>query len=216
MRTAPPTSANVSGKLISLPAVPTGVGTRFSWQREVDLALIPPREVRVWLPPDYSEDDGVGYPTLYCNDGQYIINSDSDSARSWHLDRAVTQMCRAGAIERPPVVVLIDNCRRDSKNRLGDVDVGPLVVMRRRWLEYGDGVVGRKYIAWLCDELKPSIDAQFNTQPGAESTSALGSSMGGLAAFLAVWWRPDVFGAAAALSPVFQDLVQIGGRVGLG
>jgi len=190
------------GTLITLPAVPTGAGRPFSWQRELDHAILPQRVVRVWLPPGYSEDDEVGFPTLYCHDGQYMI---SDGPRDWKLDRSVARLYKAGAMARPPVVVLIDNCRSGDRSRLGDVNLGPLVISRRRWLEYSDNPIGRRYIAWLCDDLKPEIDRLFNTCPGPESTAALGSSMGGLAAFLGLWWRPDVFGGAAALSPVFQS-----------
>merc|ERR1712146_825883 len=53
------------------------------------------------------------------------------------------------------------------------------------------------------DELKPAIDARFRTLTTPEHTCTMGSSMGGLCAFLSLW-RPETFGGAACLSPVFQ------------
>ena len=38
---------------------------------------------------------------------------------------------------------------------------------------------GQSYLSYLCDELKPSVDARFRTHPEPEHTHALGSSMGG-------------------------------------
>eukprot|EP00966_Prymnesium_polylepis_P071645 1664016-Prymnesium_polylepis.1 len=66
-------------------------------------------------------------------------------------------------------------------------------------------------------QLKPAIDRRFRTLAAPEHTHTMGSSMGGLCAFLSVWERPDVFGGAACLSPVFQapllaDVALNGGR----
>ena len=182
--------------------------TTFTWKRELDHLLLPPRDVRVWLPPDYSSDTARAHPTLYCHDGQHVIARPGlwrAPMRSWHVDRAIETLSASGALEATPVVVLIDNCHRDGRNRLGDIDVAGAPLLRRRWLEYSsEGVLGERYLNWVCDDLKPLVDTHFNTNPSAAHTHAMGSSMGGCAAFNSVWRRPDAFGNAACLSPVFR------------
>jgi enterochelin esterase-like enzyme len=181
--------------------------TRFSWGREVDHLLLPPRDVRVWLPPDYTGSDAA-HPVLICHDGQHVIpepGSGEVAPRSWHLGRTLTRLCRADAFTRTPIVVLVDNCHsgKMGKERLGDLDLPGMPLMRRRWVEYGDTPIGHRYIDWLVDELKPSVDAAFHT--AASETYLMGSSMGGTSAFLGLWRRPDVIAGAACLSPVFHE-----------
>jgi enterochelin esterase-like enzyme len=48
------------------------------------------------------------------------------------------------------------------------------------------------------------VNSRFATLVGPLDTFAMGSSLGGLASFLAVHRRSDVFSAAACLSPAFQ------------
>jgi hypothetical protein len=162
---------------------------------EWDHIILPDRSVRVWLPPEYDEQRATGYPTLYIHDGEGLMR---DGPKSWGLDRTLTQLIAAGSIEAP-IVVMVDSTGRDG------FDIGAAPVLRRRWLEYGGSpLLGDRYLSFIADELKPTIDERFRTLPAPEFTSTMGSSMGGLCAFLSVWQRPEVFGAAACLSPVFQ------------
>lgn len=55
-------------------------------------------------------------------------------------------------------------------------------------------------ILFLCNTVKPLIDAQFSTLSDTENTMIFGYSLGGLAALYALYQRPDVFGAAGCLS----------------
>ena len=55
-------------------------------------------------------------------------------------------------------------------------------------------------IAFLCDVVKPMVDAQFSTLSDAANTMIFGYSLGGLAALYALYERPDLFGAAGCLS----------------
>ena len=51
--------------------------------------------------------------------------------------------------------------------------------------------------------LKPLIDATYRTKPEAAHTAVMGSSMGGLIAFMMAWHHPEIFAKAACLSPAF-------------
>lgn len=131
--------------------------------------------------------------------GQWLM---APGYKSWSLQHTLTSLIAQGAIEEP-IVVMIESVPSDQ---LGDVGPDFLPLFRRRWMEYNVDLPGpgQAYLSYMCDELKPSIDERFRTRPGPVDTHALGSSMGGLCAFLSLWRRPDVFGNAACLSPVLQ------------
>ena len=184
----------------------------FSLRGEIDHLLLPKREIRVWLPPGYESSGAARYPVLYCHDGQHMISEDEGAfppPRSWRLGITLSELLTADGVNtRPsiqaPIVVLINNCHQNGTNLLGDIDLVGQPLFRRRWLEYGDTPLGRRYIDWVCDVLKPEIDAEYRTRPKPRHTHAMGSSMGGLCAFNSVWQRPDVFANAACLSPAFN------------
>jgi len=60
------------------------------------------------------------------------------------------------------------------------------------------------YSAYLIQELKPRIDANYRTRPEPAQTGVLGSSMGGLCSLVLAWEHPEVFGSAASLSGAFM------------
>jgi predicted alpha/beta superfamily hydrolase len=161
--------------------------------------LLPERNVRVWTPPGYETHDEQHYPTLYAHDGQWLMDN---SWRSWRLQDTLAELITREEIEAP-IVVMVDSV---PPNQPGDVGPDALPLVRRRWAEYKLDLPGpgAAYLSFLCDKLKPEIDRAFRTRPAPEHTHALGASMGGLCAFLSMYRRPDVFGNAACLSPVFQ------------
>jgi predicted alpha/beta superfamily hydrolase len=56
-------------------------------------------------------------------------------------------------------------------------------------------------VAYLADTIKTLVDARYRTIPARGTTCVAGSSMGGLISLFAFIARPDIFGAAAAMSP---------------
>lgn len=143
-----------------------------------------PRDVIVWLPPGYETDLQRRYPVLYMHDGQNIFDPQTSAfGRDWRVDEVTDSLIRAGEIE-PPIVVGLYNTPDRS-------------------LEYSDTTLGRAYMAFLTGILKPLIDRTYRTRPEREHTATMGSSMGGLIAFLLVWEHPETFSAAGCLSPAF-------------
>jgi predicted alpha/beta superfamily hydrolase len=67
--------------------------------------------------------------------------------------------------------------------------------------EAGGGGKGDAYAAFLARTLKPTVDERFRTERGRDRTVVAGSSMGGLISLAALLRHPEVFGAAAVLSP---------------
>mmetsp|Transcript_22423 Transcript_22423/g.70117 ORF Transcript_22423/g.70117 Transcript_22423/m.70117 type:complete len:422 (+) Transcript_22423:2-1267(+) len=155
----------------------------------VDQLLMPTRTVKVWLPPAYRTHKTARFPVLYAHDGQNVIHDhESWTGHSWRLTAALSAMIAEGLLppEAQPIVVAIDNTGR------------------RRHLEYSDSPPGDAYLDFVCEGIKPRIDAEFRTRSEPEHTHAIGASLGGLCAFRSVWTRPAHFGNCAALSPVFQ------------
>ena len=172
------------------PSVPTSLAAP-----RLPSVLLVHTQVYVWLPPGYNEARAAGqrFPVIYCQDGQNKVSRGrqqrameegtrwrervraprGESARvpqmdartswlnaDWNLGRAATLLLEEGKI-RAPIFVLIYNS-------------GTL-----RRIEYGDNPVGRAYVDWMCDDLKPRIDREFASLPAPRHTMALGSSMGG-------------------------------------
>lgn len=184
--------APATGRLVAAPHIPR--------RGLLDGILLPERDIRVWLPPGYDEDEQRRFPVLYVHDGQNMMRSRTSwrDRPSWELGSTFSWLLARDQVE-PAIVVMIDSV---------EVGSGPLnnPLLRRRWLEYDSNtpVFGERYLTFVCDELKPAIDAEFRTLTGPAATSSLGSSMGGLCSFLLLWKRPDTFGNSACLSPVFQ------------
>lgn len=155
------------------------------WHRQLVGSGLKPRDVAVWLPPEYDADPARRYPVLYMHDGQNCFDPQTSAfGQAWQIDVTATRLIRAGIIE-PLIVVGVWNTPD-----------------RRR--EYGaDPVLATAYVQFLCTTLKPLIDATYRTKPEAAHTAVMGSSMGGLIAFVMVWDHPDIFTKAACLSPAF-------------
>lgn len=60
---------------------------------------------------------------------------------------------------------------------------------------------GQDPLAWAVEEFLPMVEQHFNVGRTPQSRATLGWSMGGFGALLLAQQRPDLFSAAAALSP---------------
>ncbi len=144
------------------------------------------RDIIVWLPPGYDVDTNKRYPVLYVHDGQNVFDpSTSYTLVDWQIDEHADSLITSGSMESI-IVVAVNNTTHRSD-------------------EYGDTDLGRRYLRFLAEDLKPMIDANYRTRSDRNSTVIMGSSMGGLISFLAVWLHPETFSAAACLSPYFPD-----------
>ena len=160
-----------------------GITGEVHYHRQLAGPGILPRDVIVWLPPGY--DEGLDrYPVLYMHDGQNIADpATSFIGVDWQVDETAQRLILEGRMD-PVIVVGIYN----SPQRMDD---------------YGAGEQGRAYRYFVVDVVKPLIDATYRTRPDREATATMGSSMGGLVAFLLAWHHPETFRQAACLSPAF-------------
>ena len=144
------------------------------------------RDVIVYLPPSYSEGERR-YPVVYMHDAQNLFDrATSFIGEEWQVDETMESL---------------------SADGLEAVVVGLPHAGERRIAEYSPPSNGNRqargdrYVAFVCETVKPMIDRDFRTQTGRDSTTVLGSSMGGLISLYAFFARPDVFGRAGAMSP---------------
>lgn len=143
-----------------------------------------PRDVIIWLPPSYEKDISRRYPVLYMHDGQNIIDPrTSFGGHDWRVDEVADSLMRA--------------------NKMAEIIIVGIYNSPDRAPEYSDSELGRGYINFVATELKPLIDQTYRTKPDAKNTAVMGSSMGGLSAFLFVWQRPEIFSKAGCLSSAF-------------
>lgn len=144
------------------------------------------RDILVATPPGYDSSD-EHYPVVYMHDGQNLFDPTTSYAGDWSLLETLAALARDG-IEA--IVVGITNTgtfRRYEYSPFRDEQHGG-----------GDGEL---YVEFLVETIKPLIDRSFRTEPDRASTLTAGSSLGGLVSLFSFLHRPDVFGAAGALSP---------------
>ena len=169
--------------------------------------LLPPRPITVWLPPSYEASGRKRHRVIYVHDGQNAIDDeDSWTGSSWRMAGALTRLAERGAL---------GTCTGDDCDDC-DIDPLPLLVllpsadgdvvpgMRRRHLEYGDGVFGARHADFVAGTVLPLVNDRFRTVATPEGTVAIGSSLGGQAALHLLLRHPTLFGGAACLSPAFQ------------
>mmetsp|Transcript_5219 Transcript_5219/g.9947 ORF Transcript_5219/g.9947 Transcript_5219/m.9947 type:complete len:451 (+) Transcript_5219:93-1445(+) len=199
------------GRLVTLPAdyyfssSTTSTSNVFAPSIGSSFLLSPPRDIHVWLPPQYDEypNQDIRFPVLYCHDGQNAIqDSSSWTGYSWRLAGALTRMSerkmlQTNHLHTPPIVVLLP-CAQDR-----------IAFVPRRHLEYGDisQTFAQSHADFVSFTLKPLIDSMFRTMPEKEHTAAVGSSLGGQASFHLLVRHPDIFGKAACMSPAFQPSI---------
>ncbi len=148
------------------------------------------RTLRVLLPAGYGDQVNATrrYPVLYLLDGQNLFDACLSiySHHEWRVDETVARLV-AGQRIPPLIVVGIDNSGAGRA---------------QEFLPYADdlqgqalaGPGGRRFPAFLADEVLPYVDTNYRTLRGAANTGIGGSSYGGIAALYALLQRPELFG----------------------
>ncbi|MEX0722616.1 MAG: alpha/beta hydrolase-fold protein [Gracilimonas sp.] len=154
---------------------------------------VAPRNVEVWLPPDYAEEDST-YQVLYMHDGQNVFNPETSyNGNDWMVDEVMTNLIREGKVPKTIVVAVWNTGEtRFAEYMPNKPNDAPLMGY--------DEIISDEYLKFLVEELKPFVDANYRTKREAEFTSVMGSSMGGLISLYAIMEYPDVFGAAGCVS----------------
>lgn len=154
------------------------------YHRQMNGEGILPRDVIVWLPPDYDNSD-KRYPVLYMHDGQNIIDPRTSAfGVDWEIDETCTRLIEEKTI--PPLIVVGIYNTKD------------------RTQEYVPGTKGYAYMKFIVEVLKPVIDKTYRTNLSRDNTFIGGSSAGGLCAFMLAWEYPKIFSKAMCMSPALK------------
>jgi predicted alpha/beta superfamily hydrolase len=144
----------------------------------------------VHLPPNYGKSD-TRYPVLYLQDGQNLFDrATAFAGQEWGADETADALVRQDVIE-PLILVGVYNAG------YGRVDEYTPTRDRRT----GHGGKAPQYATMLVEELKPFIDATYDTLPDRMNTGIAGSSLGGLLSLAVGLWYADVFGKLGVMSP---------------
>lgn len=180
----------------------TATGAIESWQ-DMPSRYVAPRNVDVWLPPDYALHPHRRYPVVYMHDGQNLFDPALVFNHfDWDIDGAMTRLIAQGKV-RPAIVVGIWNTPRRFEEYMPERAVqGELVTtgvpqyppLPRASLQ------SEAYLRFVVTELKPFIDRHYRTRRGRSDTTMMGSSMGGLISLYALARYPNVFGSVAGVS----------------
>jgi pimeloyl-ACP methyl ester carboxylesterase len=176
------------GSIISLPPEDTyGIDSKLNGNQ----LLLPPRQIDVWLPPDYSPQRQ--HPVLLSHDGQNAMSDASSwTGASWRMIGALTRLADRKLLRTPtPIVVLLPSAE-------GDFIPG----LRRRHLEYAaDGLFAEAHADFVVNTIKPLVENRFST---STEWHAIGTSLGGQASMQLLLRYPNEFRGVACMSPYFE------------
>lgn len=172
---------------------------------------VPPRNVDIWLPPGYAQDSKQHYPVIYMHDGQNLFDPELAFAGvDWGVDPAIQRLIARHKIT-PPIVVGIWN----TDNRVGEympekpledpsirAKVDKFVEPYRGKIQFD--VCSDAYLAFIVEELKPWVDAEFRTMADQSHTHIAGSSLGAFISLYAVCQYPDIFCGAGCVSSAWN------------
>ncbi|HEV2270470.1 MAG TPA: alpha/beta fold hydrolase [Steroidobacteraceae bacterium] len=142
------------------------------------------RDVIVFLPPGYDQDESRRYPVVYALHGFFI------GAEEWtheiHVPQTIEGAFAKGSL--PMIVVL-----PDSKTIYG----GSM---------YSSSVTAGDFERFIAHDLVAYIDTHYRTIPERVSRGLVGHSMGGYGVARIGMKHPDVFGSLYIMSPCCLSL----------
>lgn len=149
------------------------------------------RDVMVYLPPGYQQEETRRYPVLYLQDGQNLFDSATAfNGTEWGVDETAQRLILGGKIE-PLIVVGIYNSGGDRID-----EYTPTVDPRQK-----RGGKADLYGRFLIEEMKPFIDRTYRTLAAPEFTGLGGSSLAGLLSLYLGLKHPNVFSRLMVMSP---------------
>lgn len=146
------------------------------------------RLITTYLPPGYDDRPEQRYPVLYMQDGQNLFMPErAFGGVPWRIDAAADRVI-GDRKAQPMIIVGIDHA--------GEKRIDEFTPTRDEARKAGGGADA--YLDFVVNTVKPAIEARYRTN-GVSATG--GSSLGGLVALYLALKRPDIFSAAAVMSP---------------
>jgi predicted alpha/beta superfamily hydrolase len=163
------------------------------------------RFLRVLVPEGYDApaNSARRYAVLYLADGQNLFDPATSvfGPSEWRVDETLEQLIADNRI--PPLIVVgVDDAGRDA--RAHEYLPYPDTAAAHGYPAYDPHPQGKRYPAFLIDEVMPYINMRYRTLGDAAHTGIGGSSYGALISTYVVTARPGVFGLLLAESPTFN------------
>jgi predicted alpha/beta superfamily hydrolase len=148
------------------------------------------RDLIVYTPPGYEEQQWRRFPVLYLHDGQNLFDGATSfiPGQDWHVGQTADDCIQTGKVE-PLIIVGMYN----TKARIREYT--PTHVPK-----LGGGRADR-YAKFLLEEVKPFIEREYRALTGSQYNGIGGSSLGGLVSLYLGLKHSRMFGKIAALSP---------------
>lgn len=163
------------------------------------------RKLRVLLPDGYDDpaNRGKRYAVLYLADGQNLFDPATGvfGPREWHVDEIVHELVATGKVP-PMIVVGVDDAGASERDH--EYLPWPDSATAKINPQYDPAPEGKRYPAFLVDEVMPLINRSYRTLTDPSHTGIGGSSYGGVISVYTVEVRPGVFGRLLAESTVFR------------
>lgn len=167
---------------------------------------LPERDLYVYLPPGYDEDQDAHYPVLFMHDGQncfqaYVADS---FAGSWRADETADRLINQGHM-RACIIVGVSN---GGEERIREY-LPPYASIQPRLGKYPipwpNARCGRADVTYeyYAEDVASFLRAHFRVREGRDHTATCGSSMGGLFSTYIAWERPGFARHHGILSPTY-------------
>lgn len=150
------------------------------------------RDLEIFLPKGYHDNDSTRYPVLYFYDGDNLFDQIVGGMSEWEVDEHINMVDAMGGLAA--IVIGIPS----NHHRSAEYKPYPSEHVKEDTVVYGD-----KHAEWYATDLKNYVDANYRTLPGREHTSIGGCSLGGLMAYYSVMEFPEVYGLGIIFSPSF-------------
>lgn len=148
------------------------------------------KDVDIFLPKGYADNDSIHYPVLYFYDGDNLFDHIIGEGSEWEVDEVINRVDSAGG----PGCIVVGI--QSGPNRSAEYKPYPSDQVK----EDGE-VFGKQHAEWYARGLKSWVDENYRTKPEPEFTGIGGCSLGGLMAHYSLMTYPDVYGLGIIFSP---------------
>lgn len=157
------------------------------------------RMVRVFVPEDYFTNKNKRYGVCYMSDGQNLVDKYLSAYGEWDIDEHNFALMNEGY---DGLIYVGIDCPKDSKARSAELTPSICDIKKSRLKGMQNYTqCGELYLDFIFDTLKPIIDENFKTKKDRKHTFFGGSSMGGLIAFFAAFYKSEMLSGVLSFSP---------------
>jgi enterochelin esterase-like enzyme len=171
---------------------------RLTHERIHSRILAGERDLLIWLPPGYAQENQTRFPVVFLNDGANVLDPRSSviSGVDWAADEWVGLLARQGVL---PESIVVGICHpegyAEDNLTMRDFELSP---------EFG----GAAHAQFVSTELVAHMDQHYRTIANRQARTLGGAGLGALNVFHTAISHPGVFSRFVCLSTSFEDVSQ--------